>query len=132
MCLFLFPGLQLQTLHEYDSKVIRSMAKEGTGQSKISNTEEQKALRQEEVIIYRAQQIDSESADDRKSDDKCCLCININHFRKVALDSGDIEKMHRLGRRKELAQLVKCSYNSQNKIYTRHFYHILLLYFHQN
>jgi len=65
--------------------------------------DEQKEIefRQNNMIIYRADEIDSESAEDRKAGDALFVHELSNDVFKVSVDTGDIEKTFRLGQRKE-------------------------------
>jgi len=53
------------------------------------------------LIIYRAHEFDSESVEDRKSGDALFVYELCNDVLQFPLQSGDIEKMFRLGRREE-------------------------------
>jgi len=58
-------------------------------------------LRQNNMIIYRVDEIDSEAAEDRKAGDALFVHEMCNDVLKVSMGTGDIEKMFRLGRREE-------------------------------
>ena len=58
-------------------------------------------MRQNNVIIYRVDEIDSESAEDRKAGAALFVHELCNDVLKVSVGTGDIEKMFRLGRWEE-------------------------------
>jgi len=53
------------------------------------------------MIIYRVDEIDSESAEDRKAGAALFVHELCNDVLKVSVGTGDIEKMFRLGRWEE-------------------------------
>jgi len=58
-----------ERISENGTRVERSVANDGKCHSEVSYSDEQNGIdaRRSNVIIYRAQEIDSESVDDRKS-----------------------------------------------------------------
>ena len=67
------------------------------GEEEVNDTERRK----NNVIIYKAKEIESEVADDRKVGDMLFVHELCNDVLKIDVKSGDIEKMFRLGRREE-------------------------------
>ena len=61
---------------ENEAKVVQNVVKAGERYDEISDTEEQRDIdaRRSNVIIYRAKEIDSELADDRKAGDALLIC----------------------------------------------------------
>ena len=68
-----------------------------------SGSEEQKEIdaRRSNMIIYRVQEIDLESVEDHKSGDALSVHELCNDVVQFPLQSGDVEKMFRLGRSEE-------------------------------
>jgi len=80
-----------------------SVVRDSKCHSEASDSEEQKEIdaRRRNIISYRVQEIDSESVDDRKTRDALfvhALCYDVL---KLPIQSDDVEKMFRLGRREE-------------------------------
>ena len=88
---------------ENETKVEHSGVNDDKGNSGGSDSEEQNEIgtRRNNMIIYRAQDIDSESAEDRESGDALFVHELCNDLLQFPLQSGDIERMFRLGRREE-------------------------------
>ena len=88
---------------ENEMKVVRNAVKEFRSHGESSDSEEHKEIDaiRSNMIIYRVQEIDSEVVDDRKSGDALFVHELCNDILKIPLQSGDVEKMFRLGRRED-------------------------------
>jgi len=80
---------------ENETKVERSDVDYDKGNSGGRDSEEQKEIDawRSNMIIYRAQKIDSVSAEDRKSGDALFVHELCNDILQFLLQSGDVEKM---------------------------------------
>ena len=104
-------GLEFSVNERVDELEVRIVAsevklaeKEGVGTLRNSDDrDEQKEIemRQNNTIIYRVDETDLESAEDRKAGDVLFVHEMCNNVLTVSVDTGNIEKMFGLGRWKE-------------------------------